>query len=45
MRCGYEKLSLKLRDSEAENLIKLESSKIPVNSLNCFYHALHLSMT
>ena len=45
MRFGFEKLSLKLRDPEAENLIKMESSKILVNSLNCFYHALHLSMT
>ena len=30
MRCGYEKLSLKLRDSEAENLIKLEAVCVPL---------------
>ena len=34
-----------LRAPEAENLIKLEASKILPDFQNCFYHALQFGMT
>ena len=39
--CISLSITLWLHASEAENLIKLKSSKIPNCFRNCFYHALH----